>query len=209
MKILIINGKGFSGKDTFVDYLEKYAKVNRYSTIDNIKDIAKKYFDWNGEKDLKGRKLLSDLKIASIEYNNKPHEDMIKAIEDARNKKYDLFTCMIRDIPEIEKACNDDRIKKDIITIMITSDRTKNNTYGNVGDDNVYNYHYNYYIDNSGTLDDLRDAVDLFVADIGLKNNTTKQLCSQLKKEIDEFMNIKHIKERGLRIKALNRKNNR
>ena len=198
MKILIINGVGRCGKDTFVDFLEQFVKVKRYSTIDKIKDIAKKEFFWNGEKDNKGRKLLSDLKIASIEYNNQPHEDMIQAIEDARKKKYDIFTCMIRDIPEIEKACNDERIKNDIITICISSNRTQNITYGNVADDNVYAYHYDYYLDNSGTLDDLKESVKILLNDLKMLNKSINI------NPIEEQKNTKPV--RGLRAKLFNGK---
>ena len=196
MKILIINGKGRSGKDEFVNQLEKYVKVKRYSTIDNIKSIAKRYFYWDGQKDNKGRKLLSDLKIASIEYNNQPHEDMIKAIQEAKKKNYDIFACMIRDIPEIEKACTDERIKNDIITICISSNRTQNITYGNVADDNVYDYHYDYYLDNSGTLDNLKESVETFLNDLKLLNIT-------INKEIKAFEDTKNIQKRGLRAKTL------
>lgn len=185
MKILIINGKGKSGKDEFVNQLEKYVKVKRYSTIDNIKSIAQRYFYWDGEKDKKGRKLLSDLKIASIEYNNQPHEDMIKAIQEAKKKKYEVFTCMIRDISEIEKACNDERIKNDIITIMISSNKTKDITYGNVADDNVYNYIYDFYIQNDGTLEDLKDSAEIILENLGFL-----QVKNKIKKEINMIEDI-------------------
>lgn len=167
MKIIILNGTGRSGKDEFVNQLEKFVTVKRYSTIDKIKNIAIQSFGWNGAKDNKGRKLLSDLKIASIEYNNQPHEDMIKAIESARKEKYDIFTCMIRDIPEIKKACNDERIKNDIVTVLITSDRTDKIKYGNVADDNVYDYQYDYCIVNNGTLEDLKSSAETFLDDLG------------------------------------------
>jgi hypothetical protein len=185
VKILIINGKGRSGKDEFVNQLEKYVKVKRYSTVDNIKSIAQRYFYWDGQKDNKGRKLLSDLKIASIEYNNQPHEDMIKAIQEAKKKKYEVFTCMIRDIPEIEKACKDERINKDVVTVLISSNRTEGITYGNVADDNVYNYIYDYYVKNDGTLEDLKDSAEMILYDLGFL-----QVKNKIKKEINIIKDI-------------------
>lgn len=177
MKVFIINGSGCSGKDTFVDQLEQLTSVYRHSTIDTIKNIAESYFGWDGEKDAKGRKLLSDLKIASIEYNDMPHNEMKISIDYAEQSgQYDIFTCMIRDIPEIEKAVNDPDLRDKIITILITSDRTKNNTYGNIADDNVLNYVYDYYLDNSGTIDDLKESAKLLLIDLNIleENNNEK-----------------------------------
>lgn len=178
MKVLIINGSGCSGKDTFVDQLEQLTSVYRYSTIDTIKGIAEAHFGWDGEKNVKGRKLLSDLKIASIEYNDMPHNEMKKIIGYAEQSgQYDIFTCIIRDISEIEKAINDIALKDKIITILITSDRTKNNTYGNVADDNVMNYIYDYYIDNSGTIEDLKESAKQLLIDLDiLKENNNEKL---------------------------------
>ena len=57
MKIVVLNGKGMSGKDTFAEQLASLCKTKVYSTIDFIKKIAADYFDWNNVKDFKGRKL--------------------------------------------------------------------------------------------------------------------------------------------------------
>ena len=59
------------------------------------------------------------------------------------------------------------RSQNKIVTILITSDRTKNNTYGNVADDNVLNYVYDYYLDNSGTIDVGKLLVDTTVGMVG------------------------------------------
>ena len=40
-KIIVINGTGGSGKDTFVEYVSKYAKVYNFSSVDKVKEIAK------------------------------------------------------------------------------------------------------------------------------------------------------------------------
>jgi tRNA uridine 5-carbamoylmethylation protein Kti12 len=61
MKIIILNGTGRSGKDEFVNQLENFVAVKRYSTIDKIKDIAIQSFGWNGEKDNKGRNKFNKL----------------------------------------------------------------------------------------------------------------------------------------------------
>ena len=166
MKVLILNGEGTVGKDTFVDILESLgAKVFRYSTIDSIKKAAKESFEWDGNKDEKGRQLLSDLKIASINYNNKPHIDMINAIKESEKNGYDIFVSMIRDIPEIEKAKNDNYLKDKIITAIITSNRVKTH-FSNIADSSVYDFVYDYYIENNGTLEELKETAKNFLQDI-------------------------------------------
>ena len=55
--IIIINGSGGVGKDTFVNICSKFRKVLNISTIDKAKEAARILVDWNGEKDEKYRKL--------------------------------------------------------------------------------------------------------------------------------------------------------
>ncbi len=71
-RIVIINGVGGSGKDTFVELCAKHANVINISSVDKVKEAAKVLVGWNGEKDEKSRKLLVDLKKISIEYNDYP-----------------------------------------------------------------------------------------------------------------------------------------
>lgn len=70
--VIIINGKGGVDKDTLCDIAAYYYLVKNVSTIDPFKEIARKYAGWNGEKDLKSRKFLSDLKQLFIDYNDTP-----------------------------------------------------------------------------------------------------------------------------------------
>lgn len=165
MKIIVLNGEGTTGKDTFCEMLESFCSVYKYSTIDMIKDIAKEHFDWDGKKNEKGRQLLSDLKSASVKYNDKIYNNMIEAITKAEQNNYDLFVVMIREIPEIEKLTKDVSLKDNVITILVTSDRIKNH-FKNVSDSNVYNFIYDYYIDNNGTLDDLKESAHSLLTDL-------------------------------------------
>ena len=71
-QVIIINGTGGSGKDTFVQYCSKYAKVINISSVDKVKEAATILVGWKGEKDEKSRKLLVDLKKLSIDYNDAP-----------------------------------------------------------------------------------------------------------------------------------------
>ena len=71
-EVIIINGTGGSGKDTFVKFCSKFAKVTNISSVDKVKEAANILVGWNGEKDEKSRKLLVDLKKLSIDYNDAP-----------------------------------------------------------------------------------------------------------------------------------------
>ncbi len=39
-QIVVINGTSGSGKDTFVEFCQKYGKVKNFSSIDRVKEIA-------------------------------------------------------------------------------------------------------------------------------------------------------------------------
>ena len=159
-KLIILNGIARSGKDTFAELFTKEAEkqnfaVVTYSTIDKIKQIAVENFGWNGIKDEKGRKLLSDLKIASINYNDMPTVDMINEYKLAQENNVDFLLVMLRDIPEIEKAVAHPEL--DVLTVFINRP-VASKTWNNVADDSVADYIYDIYIDNSGDLEQLKDA---------------------------------------------------
>ena len=101
-QVIIINGTGGSGKDTFVEYCSEFAKVTNISSVDKVKEAAKILVGWNGEKDEKSRKLLVDLKKISIDYNDAPFKYIQKKYKEfiMRNSKY-LFI-HIREIDEIK-----------------------------------------------------------------------------------------------------------
>ena len=113
---------------------------------------------WNGEKNEKARKLLVDLKQLSIQYNDYPTkyiEEQYKTFKES-NSQY-LFI-HIREIDEIEK------IKKllDAETLLVTNPRVALIT-SNSSDANVYNYKYDYKIENSGSLEDLKQKAKEFI----------------------------------------------
>lgn len=62
MKIILISGKAGHGKTTFADFLEEElflkGEVLRIAFGDLLKDMCRRYFDWDGKKDEKGRTLL-------------------------------------------------------------------------------------------------------------------------------------------------------
>lgn len=59
-KIILISGKATSGKTTTYNYIHSkmLSKIQKVSFAEPLKKMAKEFFDWNGEKDDYGRKLL-------------------------------------------------------------------------------------------------------------------------------------------------------
>lgn len=158
-KIIIINGSGGVGKDTFVEFCNEFTNVKNISSVDKVKEAAKILVGWNGQKDDKSRKLLVDLKALSIAYNDYP---MLYIKEEAekfmQNSEQKMMFVHVREISEIEKVKQMLNAK----TLLITSTRVQKITTNN-SDANVEQYEYDDYISNDGTLDELKQKAKQFV----------------------------------------------
>ncbi len=150
--IIIINGTGGAGKDTFVSFCSEVEKVLNISTVDKVKEAAKILVGWNGEKDEVSRKLLVDLKRLSIDYNDAPTKYVMQMAEKFKNSNDNLMFIHIREIDEIKKTKKLLNAK----TLLITNPRV-NLIVSNNSDGKVNEYEYDYYIENDGTLDDLKN----------------------------------------------------
>lgn len=157
--VFITNGTGGCGKDTFAQLLNEILPVYKYSSISRVKLIAYEC-GWNGRKDEKDRKFLSDLKRLLTEYSDLPFEDIKK-----RHREWlfdDKLPVMIIDIREPEEI---QRAKEafDAQTILIVNDRVKPIT-SNMADANVLDYNYDIIIENNGTIDDFRNTISEFAS---------------------------------------------
>lgn len=160
-QVIIINGTGGSGKDTFVEFCSEFAKVTNISSVDKVKEAAKILVGWNGEKDEKSRKLLVDLKQLSIKYNDYPTKYIQEQYKEFKTSNAEYLFIHIREIEEIEK------IKKllNAKTLLIRNPRVALITSNN-SDGNVYKYEYDCTIENDGTLEDLKEKAKEFVKEI-------------------------------------------
>lgn len=157
-RVIIINGGGGSGKDTFVEFCAKHAKVINISSVDKVKEAAKILVGWNGEKDEKSRKLLVDLKKLSIDYNEYPTTYILEEHKKFLESEAEFLFIHIREISEIKK------IKKLLRaeTLLLTNPRVPKIT-SNTSDANVNDYSYDYMVKNSGTLEELEQKAIEFV----------------------------------------------
>lgn len=168
-QIFIINGSGFVGKDTFVEMVSSQSwdkcLVENYSSVTKIKKIAK-IIGWDGTKEEKDRKFLSDLKLLTTEYNDMPLNDMKEFANDFMKNRIDapkMLFLHIREPEEIAKAV--DAFKEyNAKTILVKRDSVQH-IVSNMADKNVYDYNYDIVVDNSGTIEDLKNIAKCFVND--------------------------------------------
>ena len=155
--VIIINGKGGCGKDTICKILNKHYPTTVISTITKVK-LAARLIGWNGGKEDKDRKFLSDLKDLWTEYNDGPLKYACEKYMEFRDKPAtvynEIMVIHVREPEEIKKLCN--AINNiPCKTLLITSERTNDHGYGNHADDDVDEYPYNYIYHNDGLLEDL------------------------------------------------------
>lgn len=116
---------------------------------------------WNGEKDEKSRKFLSDLKQLATDYNDAPL-NYLTEVYNRTQPEEDLIVFMhIREPEEIEKA----RVKFNAVTLELKRPGVEP-IKSNRSDRDVDKYDYDYTIVNNGTLDELAEQADDFVKKI-------------------------------------------
>ena len=183
MKIVMISGKSGSGKDTFANILkeklvEKQQKVLIIHFADLVKFYAKKYYDWNGNKDKDGRALLQRIGTTIMRgYNNRYWGDIVGQFLAAITPYKTFNICLIPDwrfISEFEAIYN---YNNNIITVRINRKDENGNHYINPAMTHEQYWHqseielddfnFEWIIENSS-----KDLSNLYcVADIFIKEN--------------------------------------
>lgn len=159
-KIFVINGMGGSGKDTFVKCLNEIIPTLHISIVDKVKETAKS-LGWNGTKTEKDRKFLSDLKTAIDNYNDSNYEYIKNKVKDFKEGKlgtYEVLCIDMREANQIERAKRDFGAN----SVLIFRDGIKF-IESNIADANVFNIDYDVTVNNSGTIEELKDAAKEFV----------------------------------------------
>ncbi len=171
--VLVINGKPESGKDAFAGIIKKMFSnkttyINNISTVDNIKFLAKYHFGWDGIRDEKGRRLLSDLKDASTRYNLGPFLT-VTGIIDTFNKTYNeinnIWIIHSREPEDIQRFV--DYYKENCKTILIKRDN-HNINISNHADADVDCFDYDYILENNGSLEDFNNTCVNFIQTLGI-----------------------------------------
>ena len=159
-KIVVINGTGGCGKDTFVLFCSKYASVYNFSSIDKVKEVAK-VIGWSGSKSEKDRKFLADLKKLTTDYNDMAFKSIIDAVNIFKNSKDEIMFIHIREPEEIKRVV-DKFGAKSLLIKRAGQELIKSNA----SDANVENYDYDYIIENT-TLEEYENKAINFIKELG------------------------------------------
>ena len=167
--IFILNGVHSTGKDTFVKYINSFGiEAVHYSYVDFTRNMLDSVgVDINNKTD-KIRKLLCDINNALEEYNDIPFKDCCNVADDFKNDWLE-GNWLIIDCREPQKI---ERLKQKLNAKTIFIKSNKKITADNVADKAVTeDYQYDYIIDNTGTLDDLKANTLDFVKSICLRGD--------------------------------------
>lgn len=200
-KILVVNGMGGSGKDTFVNYLKQFVRTAHISIVDNVKQTASEY-GWTGAKDEKSRKFLSDLKLAVDNFNDGNYEYVRSEIRGFLDDSFFYYGYEILCI-DMREPKQIDQLKKEFDVTTIFIDRNVPKIMSNPADAGVYEYQYDYVIDNNGTLEELKQSASTLIKTLRAKETNKKdekketEATTNYKKEIVEDLKefIKGIKD--------------
>lgn len=155
-KIIIINGTGGSGKDTFVKMVGEHQEgVRNISSVDIPKEAAK-ILGWTGGKEEKDRLFLSELKKLWVKYCDGSINFILNEVKSFKESRDSILFIHIREIEEIIRVkalINCSTLLVDNGTLITT----------NESDANVRNYKYDYVINNTGSLEELKNKAILFL----------------------------------------------
>ena len=154
----VINGKGGVGKDSFCNCVAEVYDVRNISSVDPVKEIAR-HAGWSGAKEDRDRKFLSDLKQLLTDYNELPTRYCLSQFEEfMKSETENVMFIHIREPKEIQKFI--DATDGRCLSLLIRR-KGMDRVYGNVSDDNVDCYEYDYVYDNDKPLEDMpADVID-------------------------------------------------
>ena len=150
--VVVINGKGGVGKDTLCDFIISKYRARKISAITPIVKIAREN-GWNGEKNSKSRKFLSDLKRAFVEFNNLPNTYLLSEFNAFLKSDDNILFVHIREKDQIEEFICGTKDKCTAISLLVTNSSKEDTVIGNASDDMVFDYDYDVIYDNRLSLE--------------------------------------------------------
>ena len=169
MNVICISGKAQHGKDTSAMLMKREFELHGYSVLithygDVLKYICKEFFGWDGVKDDTGRQLLQTVGTNKIRYRNP--DFFVNFLRDVLVAADDLDFVLIPDarFPNEVRTMQDAfrathvRIERQNFISPLTEEQQKHPS-----EIALDNYPVEWYIDNCGTIDDLRETVETFV----------------------------------------------
>jgi hypothetical protein len=154
--VIVINGAGGVGKDTLCALAAKHFRVLNISSITPIKELAAAA-GWDGKKDDRSRRFLSDLKRLTVEYNDFPTTWATERYHEFLLGDDEIMFVHIREPEEIAKFVRG--TGKSAKTLLVRGgERMSKTVYGNASDDEVENYAYDFYFMNDRTIEEAEVA---------------------------------------------------
>lgn len=169
MQVIMISGKSASGKDTFANFLRENLEAENKKVLiihfaDLVKTFAKQYYNWNGEKDEEGRRLLQTIGTHKLRryfptYWGEVVSKFIAAVQD------DFDYAIIPDWRFINELETVDMYNKNITTIRINryengqeylNPNMNEKQSHHISEYQLDDFNFEWIIDNIGDLDDLR-----------------------------------------------------
>lgn len=160
-RVYIINGHAGSGKDTFIlvcrQFLSGIYDVLTYSAVDEVKRFLIEEEGWDGvTKDAYWRNRMYEVKMEMVKDGDRPTRYLLSSIEGAPSSS--LIFLHIREPEEITKLL---QLFPDARTLHIHRENV--GSFDNPADANTRNFEYTYYLDNSGSIEDLTQTVREFL----------------------------------------------
>ncbi len=149
---IVINGAGGVGKDTLCNIAAAHYRVKNVSSITPIKELAARC-GWAGEKSERARKFLSDLKRLTVEYCDYPTAYLTEEYRAFLDGEDEILFVHIREPEEIEKFVR--ATEGRAVTLLVRGGKRfshRGGAYGNISDDGVENYPYQYIFYNDRPL---------------------------------------------------------
>ena len=175
MEILTFSGKAESGKDTSASFFKEkiFKEYSKKSLIihyaDYLKFICRQYFGWDGNKDIKGRTLLQQVGSEVVRFRkNQPNfwVDTVGYFISVFEDDYDYFL-----IPDCRYE-NEIHVLMDdfgyhVLTIKVDRPYHKSSLtleqQIHPSETALDNYNFNYVVTNLEGLDNLSNAIDIFI----------------------------------------------
>ncbi len=183
MHIFLISGKANHGKDTLADILMRKLKGKsiKMSFAGYLKDIARKYYGWNGEKDERGREILQLLGTERIreelgwqDFHVRRVCEDIKIIENDYDYVFIPDARFRNEIYYTKSQFPDDVASIHIERLNFKSPLTQGQQNHKSENDLVNFKGFDYVIKNKEGLDELEEQISLVLGNLIEKLNRVK-----------------------------------
>ena len=172
--IYVLSGKASSGKNEIANVIKDIYDFRGKKTINlayasYLKDYARNITGWNGDEETKPREFLQQLGVELIKNNINSHMLINRIIEDIEVYSYFYDVITISDA-RFEEEIEDIRNKFNNVKVIHVYGKENKLTYNeknHITEIALENYsNYDYEIDNTKTLEELRNNVERILDEV-------------------------------------------